>query len=49
MSDTTTLLVTELSPDDARATSGGVTEGGCIDPTLQKIIDALTGQTPAGA
>jgi hypothetical protein len=38
-------LVRELTVQEQRAIDGGVTEGGCIDPILQKILDIINGTT----
>ena len=35
--------VRELSVEEQREIEGGVTEGGCIDPVLQRILDIING------
>jgi len=35
--------VRELSVEEQREIDGGVTEGGCIDPVLQRILDIING------
>jgi hypothetical protein len=35
--------VRELSVEEQREIDGGVMEGGCIDPVLQKILDIING------
>jgi hypothetical protein len=38
-------LVRELSVEEQRDIDGGFTEGGCIDPIIQKILDIINGTT----
>jgi hypothetical protein len=33
--------VTDLTVEEQRDIDGGVMDGGCIDPTIQKILDML--------
>lgn len=46
MEDIVNGTVAGLSDEELRTVNGGVTEGGCIDPVMKRIIDALTGTVP---
>lgn len=35
--------VRELTVDEHREIDGGVTEGGCIDPAMQRLLDLING------
>jgi hypothetical protein len=45
MNDQQQALVRELTVEEQRTVDGGVTEGGCIDPIIQKILDIINGTT----
>jgi hypothetical protein len=45
MTSTQTAETRDLTDAQMREIDGGVLPGGCVDPKIQQLIDAMTGTT----